>query len=183
MDWCYERKSRAVYLEHTTDRASMNQSRSYDCHLRNIGQSLEAQRINVFELRYENERYWVKGEPDKEISLLSTLRQWQKRWRREGLNNSLSYAPGDIEQLERQGKTKRSRPNRLPDFYSLPNILRTLGAYLDAKEAELIELHKRPLTLTLLYRNREGHPDVEERSIASFYDFFLKLHGRRHEIQ
>ena len=95
---------------------------------------------------------------------------------------SLSYALGDIEQLERQGKTKRSRPNRLPDFYSLPNVLRTLGAYLDAKEAELIELHKRPLTLTLLYRNRDGHPDFEERSIASFYDFFLKLHGRRDEI-
>jgi hypothetical protein len=160
----------------------MNQSKSYHRHLRNIGQSLEAQRINVFELRYEDERYWVKGDPDKEVSLLAVLRRWQKRWRREGLNSSLSYALRDIEQLERQGKTKRSRPNRLPDFYSLPNILRTLGAYLDAKEAELIELHKRPLTLTLLYRNRDGHPDFEERSIASFYDFFLKLHGKRDEI-
>ena len=159
----------------------MNQTKSYDRHLRNIGQSLEAQRINIFELRYEDERYWAKGDPDKEISLLTALRRWQKRWRREGLSSSLSYTLPDIEQLERQGKTKRSRPNRLPDFYSLPNILRTLGAYLDAQDAELIELHKRPLTITLLYRNREGHPDVEERSIASFYDFFLKLHGRRHQ--
>ena len=159
----------------------MNLTTSYDRHLRNIGQSLEAQRINVFELKYESERYWVKGEPDKESSLLTTLRQWQKRWRRQGVNSSLCYALADIEHLERQGRTKRSRPNRLPDFYSLPNILRTLGAYLDTKGAELIELHKRPLTLTLLYRNREGHPDVEERSIASFHDFFLKLHDRRHQ--
>ncbi|MGE5303156.1 MAG: hypothetical protein ACM3TN_07480 [Alphaproteobacteria bacterium] len=159
----------------------MNQTKSYDRHLRNIGQSLEAQRINTFELRYEDERYWAKGDPDKEISLLTALRQWQQRWRSKGLSSSLSYTLLDIEQLERQGKTKRSRPNRLPDFYSLPNILRTLGAYLDARDAELIELHKRPLTITLLYRNRDGHPDVEERSIASFYDFFLKLHGRRHQ--
>jgi hypothetical protein len=158
----------------------MDANQSYHRYLRNIGQSLEAQRINVFELRCEDGRFLVKGDPEKEISLLATLRQWQKRWRREGLNGSLSYAPADIEQLERQAKAKRSRPGRLPDFYSLPNILRTLGAYLDAKGAELIELHMTPLTLTLLYRNREGHPDFEERSIASFHDFFLKLHGRRH---
>jgi hypothetical protein len=158
----------------------MDVSKSYHRDLRNIGQSLEAQRINVFELRCEDGRFLVKGDPEKETSLLDTLRQWQKRWRREGLNSSLSYGPWDIEQLDGQARTKRSRAHRLPDFYSLPNVLRTLGAYLDAKGAELIELHMRPLTLTLLYRNREGHPDFEERSIASFYDFFLKLHGKRH---
>lgn len=158
----------------------MNHGKSYDRDLRNIGQSLEAQRINVFEMKYEDERYVIKGEPEKEISLLTTLRRWQKQWRREGLNRSLSYAVQDIDQLERQGRTKRARSDRLPDFYSLPNVLRTLGAYLETKEGELIGLHKRPLTLTLVYRNREGHPDVEERTIASFYEFFLKLHARRH---
>jgi hypothetical protein len=159
----------------------MNSTQSHQHHLHNIGQSLEAQRISVFELRYEDGRFVAKGNPEKEVSLLATLRQWQKRWRQKGLNGSLAYAPGDIEQLERQGRTKRSRPNRLPDFYSLPNVLRTLGAYLDSRHAELIELHMTPLTLTLLYRNRDGHPGFEERSIASFYDFFLKLHGRRHQ--
>ena len=157
----------------------MTPSESYDQHLRNIGQSLEAQRINVFELKCQDKRYVVKGDPEQEISLLAALRQWQKRLRRDGVNSSLSYALQDIEQLERQGRSQRLRPNRLPDFYALPNVLRTLGAYLDEKGAELIELHKRPLTLMLLYRNRDGHPAVEERSIASFYDFFIKLHGRR----
>ncbi len=152
---------------------------SYDQQLRNIGQSLEAQRINVFELKYQSKRYLVKGDPEQEVSLLAALRQWQKRMRREGMNSSLTYAFQDIEQLERQGKSQRTRPNRLPDFYALSNVLRTLGAYLDDKGAELIELHKKPLMLMLLYRNRDGHPAVEERSIASFYDFFVKLHARR----
>jgi len=160
----------------------MKSSQSYHRNLRNIGQSLEAQRINVFELRTEDQRFVVKGDPEKETSLLNALREWQKRRRREGLNGSLSFALADIEQLERQGKTKRSQPNRLPDFYALPNVLRTVGAYLDAKAAELIELHVAPLTVTLLYRNREGHPGFEERTIASFYDFFLQLHGRRRAI-
>ncbi len=110
---------------------------------------------------------------------MATLRQWQKRLRREGMNSSLSYALQDIEQLERQGKNQRSRPNRLPDFYALSNVLRTLGAYLDDQKAELMELHKNSLTLMLLYRNRDGHPAVEERTIASFYDYFIKLHSRR----
>ncbi len=157
----------------------MTPTASYDQQLRNIGQSLEAQRINVFELKHQAKRFLIKGDPEQEVSLLATLRQWQKRLRHEGMNSSLSYELQDIEQLERQGKGQRLRPNRLPDFYALSNVLRTLGAYLDDQGAELIELHKKPLTLMLLYRNRDGHPAVEERSIASFYDYFIKLHGRR----
>jgi len=47
------------------------------------------------------------------------------------------------------------------------------------KGAELLELQKRQLSLTLLSRNKDGHPEMEERSIASFYDLFLELHDRR----
>ena len=77
---------------------------SYDQQLRNIGQSLEAQRINVFELKYQSKRYLVKGDPQQEVSLLAALRQWQKRLRREGMNSSLTYALQDIEQLKRKGE-------------------------------------------------------------------------------
>jgi hypothetical protein len=153
--------------------------KSYDQLLRNIGQSLEAQRISTFELSHQGERFVVKGEPDKETSLLDTLRNWQRRRRSEGLNGSLCFTDQDIEQLERQGRANRARPNRLPDFHSLPNMLRTVGSYLDLKNAELVEMHKRPLSVTILSQNKDGHPDYEERTIASFYDLFLKLHQKR----
>jgi hypothetical protein len=152
---------------------------SYDQVLRNIGQSLEAQRITTFELSRQGERFIVKGEPERENSLLETLRHWQRRRRSEGLAESLSFTPHDIEQLERQGRAHRARPNRLPDFHSLPNMLRTVGAYLDSKNAELVELRKRPLSLTILSRNKDGYPDYEERAVASFYELFLKLHQMR----
>jgi hypothetical protein len=42
-----------------------------------------------------------------------------------------------------------------------------------------LEIHKRQLSLTILSRNAAGHPDYEERTIASFYDLFLRLHDRR----
>ena len=152
---------------------------SYDQQLRAIGQSLEAQRINGFELKRRGDQYVVNGKPEKETSLLAVLREWQKRLRSEGLISSLTYAGQDIESLERQGRSKRSKNNRLPDFYSLSNTLRTLGSYLDLQGAELLEIQKRALSVTLLYRNKHGNPDFEERSIASFYNLLVDLHGKR----
>jgi hypothetical protein len=164
-------------------RISMRNGKSYDQQLRNIGQSLEAQRIIVFELSHQGERFVVKGEPEKETSLLATLRNWQKRRRSEGLNTSLSFTGPDIDQLDRQGRANRSQTNRLPDFYRLPNTLRTLGSYLDLKGAQLLEIHKRPLSITILWRNKDGHPQYEERTIASFYDLFMRMHERRGKSQ
>lgn len=161
----------------------MASTTSYRQQLRTIGQSLEAQRITIFELSCRGDRFVVKGEPEKETSMLAALRQWQQRRRSEGLNASLTFTSQDIEQLERQGRALRKQPNRLPDFYSLPNTLRTVGYYLELKESELMEMQKRQLSLTLLIRNPNGHPEMEERSIASFYDLFLKLHDKRGKPQ
>ena len=157
----------------------MPNRRSYDQQLRNIAQSLEAQRIMEFELSQQGERFVVKGEPEKENSLLATLRNWQKRRRSEGLETSLTFTVQDIDQLDRQGRANRSQPNRLPDFHSLPNTLRTVGSYLDATNAELVEIRKRQLSVTILSRDKNGHPQYEERTIGSFYDLFVKLHGKR----
>ena len=159
----------------------MSDSKTYDRELRVIGQSLEARRINVFELKTEGDRYVVRGDPEKDPSLLAKLRDWGERIRGQALGSSISYAPADLERLEQQGRSQRSRPNRLPDFYSLSSTLRTVGSYLDQKGADLLEIHKRPLSLTILYQNQHGHPDVEERSIASFYNLFIDLYGRRGE--
>ncbi|HEX2929917.1 MAG TPA: hypothetical protein VHV54_09405 [Candidatus Binatia bacterium] len=157
----------------------MQTRKPYDQQLRNIGQSLEAQRITVFELSRQGERFIVKGEPEKEASLLDTLRNWQKRRRSDGLHGSLSFTVQDIDQLDRQGRANRTRANRLPDFHSLANMLRTVGSYLDLKNADLMEIHKRQLSVTILSRNKDGHPEYEERTIASFYDLFLRLHEKR----
>lgn len=158
---------------------AMADLKSCDRQLRAIGQSLEAQRINVFELTRRGGQFVVTGKPEKETSLLAVLRDWQQRLRSQGLSASLVFGNHDIENLERQGRAKRAKNNRLPDFYSLSNTLRTVGSYLDLQGAELLEIQKRALTVTLLYHNKLGHPDFEERSIASFYNLFLDLHGKR----
>lgn len=157
--------------------------KSYDRQLRAIGQSLEAQRINVFELIMQGDSYVVKGEPDKEISLLAALRNWQRRLRREGLSTSLTFTSNEIDDLDRQGRSHRSDANRLPDFHSLPNTLRVVGAYLDSKDALLIELRKRELSFSILSRSKRGHPEFEERSLGSLYDLFVKMHAQRRGVR
>lgn len=151
----------------------------YDRHLRAIGQSLEARQINAFELRSEAEQYSIRGVPEKSGNLRIRFRHWRNRLNGEPLDVSLSYGPAEIERLNSEGRLQRAKPDRLPDFYSLANTLRTVGHYLDAKNATLLELRKSPLSVTLLYQDQDGHPKMEERSIASFYNLFVSLHGRR----
>ena len=157
----------------------MRSGSGYDQHLRAIGQSLDNKRITAFELKADAERYVVRGVPEKDSRLVARLRDWRNRIHGASKETSLSYGTAAIERLENEGRLNRKKPNRLPDFYSLPNTLRTLGSYLDTKNAELLELHKTLLSVTLLYQNENGHPNMEERSIASFYNLFVALHSKR----
>ncbi|HYY25157.1 MAG TPA: hypothetical protein VE689_06680 [Candidatus Udaeobacter sp.] len=152
---------------------------SYDQQLRVIGQSLESKRISVFELKNHGDWYMVHGAPEKNTSLIARFRQWTEKIRGQSLGSHHSYTLADLQRFEREGKLQRIKANRLPDFYSLSNMLRTVGSYLERKNGELLEIHKRPLSLTILYQNRNGHPDLEERSIASFYNLFIELYGKR----
>jgi hypothetical protein len=157
----------------------MRSGNGYDQHLRAIGQSLDNKRITAFELKADAERYMVRGVPEKDSSLVARLRDWRSRMQGASKETSLAYGTAEIDRLENEGRLNRTKRDRLPDFYSLPNTLRTVGFYLDSKNAELLELHKSPLSVTLLYQNENGHPNMEERSIASFYNLFVTLHGKR----
>jgi hypothetical protein len=150
----------------------------YDQELRAIGQALEAQSISVFEMKPEVDHYIVNGTPERPSSLLDALRQLPKQGWNPG-PRTLTLGPQEIAGLERQGRSQRKKPDSLPDFYNLSNTLRTVGAYLNSKNAALLGIQKRPLTLTLLYQSSNGHPQVEDRTIASFYEIFVELYGRR----
>jgi hypothetical protein len=71
----------------------------------------------------------------------------------------------------------------MPEFRRLSNLLRVVGAYLQTKRAQLVELKVRPFSISLCYRDADGELQTEERTIRSFYSLFLELYGRRHESQ
>jgi hypothetical protein len=151
---------------------------TYNHELRAVGQALEARGISTFELKTQPGQYVVSGKPDKPDSLMAALHQLRNNhWRRGQC--TITFTPQDINLLEIKGKARRAVPGRLPDFYNVSNILRTIGAYLDVKNARLVEIQKRPLTLTLLYQTSGGYPEMEDRTIVSFYQTFIELHGKR----
>jgi len=144
--------------------------------LRTIGQALEARSFSKFVLRHTGNHYQVSGKPDRRgffQLFLQILRSGK------GASYQLIFTLHDIQRLEREGRAKRLVPNKLPDFHRLPNTLRTIGAYLDRKKARLLEIQKGDLTVVILYQANEGHPELEERAIGSFYDFFIELYEKR----
>lgn len=160
------------------------QRRNRPCHrnLRAIGQVLETYQLSNFDVTCKGESYLVSGQPVEGTVLQALLWKWQKGRRKVNVSFEQSYTPRDIEVLERQGRAKRQTGRRHPDFYQLPNVLRTVGAYLDMKEAQLLQIRKHNLTLMILYQTSQGHPEVEERTIASFYNFFLNLYQTRSRV-
>jgi hypothetical protein len=161
----------------------MAAARRYGEDLRAIGQVLEARDISVFELKRLADNYVIQGLPEQTGSLRSKVRQWLRRLRSGSSAELLALGLADVEELSQAGRAKRSKVGRLADFHSVSNTLRTIGAYLDASEFELLELHKRRISITLLYRDKAGHEREEDRTISSFYRLFLELCGKRGQTQ
>lgn len=161
----------------------MPATKRYDEDLRSIGQALEARNITVFDLKRSGDKYFIQGSPESNGSLRSKLRQWYWQLCSVFSADSLTLDLDDVERLSQAGRAKRSKPRRLPDFYSVSSTLRTVGAYLDARGVELVGLHKRPITIALSYRDKQGHEHGEDRPISSFYDLFLELYGKRGQAQ
>ena len=154
--------------------------RRYNEELRAVGQALEAKGVTDFELNNQNVGYFIKDLREYRPSFRSTIWNWL-RGRRSGDTGFVTYGFDlkDVEELSKSGRARRSKPGQLTQFRTLSNILRTIGAYIDSKEAELIELHKLPISITLVYRDKSGHEHREERPVSSFYSFFLELYGKR----
>jgi hypothetical protein len=157
----------------------MNQGTAYDRALRAIGQALEGQEFKVVNVKSSGENYIVSGDPAKVSGLQALLATWQGQHLRRKGAFQISYTLKDIARLEYEGRARRSTPNKTPDFNSLSTFLRTVGAYLDRKGARLPQVHKSDKTVTILYQAEQGHPEIEERTVASFHHLFSEMHRKR----
>src|SRR5262244_4019092 len=142
---------------------------NYGEDFRSIGQALEAKDIRSFELKRLGDWYVLQGVPPGSGSLRSKVHKFKLRFRR------LS----DVEELSRQGKTKRLIPGRMPNFGKLSNALRTIGLYLESKQAKFSDLQVRPLTITLSYKDSDGQQQIEDRTIRSFHSLSLDFYEKR----
>ena len=150
----------------------MNRESAYDRSLRAIGQALEEYRLVGFSLKTEGDGFVVQGEAEKSNGLMALLRRQKPFTQR-------NFSKQDIDHLEQQGRARRKSPDRLPDFRSLPNIMRAIGTYLDLNEGRLLEVCGQGQNVVILFQNKQGHPQLEERTIAFLSDLSVRLYQKR----
>jgi hypothetical protein len=147
----------------------MPTSRRYAEELRAIGQALQEQGVTAFELHAVPAGYFIKNLGEPPFSL------WN--WMREIFNRSaesvtVGFKLAEVEALSEAGRARRSAAGQITNFRDLSNVLRTVGAYVDSKEGELIDLQKNPISISLAYRDKLGNEQREDRTVSSFYAVF-----------
>jgi hypothetical protein len=140
--------------------------------LRTIGQALQARGVTAFELHSVPAGYFIKELADRSFSMQNRLLRFFK-------NNTESATYGfeltEVQVLSNAGRARRSATEQITDFRDLSNLLRTIGAYMDSKQVELIELQKRPISISLAYRDKLGNEQREDRTVSSFHDVFREI--------
>jgi len=68
----------------------------------------------------------------------------------------------------------------MPDPYSLSNILRAVGAFLDRKpDIKLLFASNHGQEIVILYETNHGARNLEEYPISGIYEFWVKEYVKR----
>jgi hypothetical protein len=93
----------------------------------------------------------------------------------------LQYTNKDIERLEQEGRANRTNPNRIPEYSSLSQILRCVGAYLVQKRARLIKLWRDSDSVSLEYQTSLGNMLKDTLVVGELYDLWVRMYMQRAE--
>lgn len=163
-----------------TKTSAMPGATSYSQALRVIGQLIEKRYPEDFEVESYDNGFLIRGN-EKVLSQKTTFRQLFLAKSRPPRTQpfEMTYTPEEVERLDWEERSKRHDANAIPDFYSLPQILRTVGEYIDLRSARLMGISRRGVRLTLQYKKEDEQRTVEEHTIASFYNLFMRMYLHR----
>src|SRR5262245_52255570 len=137
--------------------------------LRAIGQELVRRGIDLFELRRLRDKYYIQcGDPKPPyVGLIE-----------------LNYSDDDVVSLNRRATALRVSIFKLVKFESLPEILRTLGRYVESKNGELMRISNSDSvpdadTIKVEYETRDGRTHVEELAIPVIAEVGMRMYKER----
>lgn len=172
----------------------MSQRSNYAQLLRPIGQMLEGLGIESFALRLEGEDFLVHGRkkieqppsppPEKTLRVVWRLLRGTPPESKQNSNPSsgvieLRYTPDAIAQMDSAGKAKRAGSGTPAEPHALSQILRAVGAFVDQKEGQLLGITKDEENITVEYRSDVVDDTRQEFTIASLYDYWIKMYLKR----
>jgi hypothetical protein len=171
--------------------------------LRAIGQALETLKIQGFEIELSGENFFVRGNvplpPRKLFIDQCSAEQFRTIWgllprqgddsgnrRRLSDANNLSrielcYTAQDIARLDEDGRSRRGKSQSVGDAWSLSQILRSIGAYLNQKRARLSKITRESDSLAVEYETSVGSKMKETLAIRDLYDLWVRMYVQRSE--
>jgi len=173
----------------------------YEHILRAIGQGLESLSLEAFDLEAANDSFLIQGTPTQKESAKTTiakLNEFKKAFlgichtpkpapsatlaeRVPGSSRllRLQFTQADIDKLERDGQALRSDWERSPLSHSLPQVLRTVGWYVDHKKGRLQKISRNRETLSVSYTGSLGTQKIETLTLVQIYDMWVHLYKQR----
>lgn len=174
----------------------------YEHILRAIGQGLESLSLEAFDLEVAGDTFAIRGIPTRQESEklpVTKLKAFKKTFL-EICNTSktlrrtatptvkvpgpsrllrLNFTQADIDKLEREGQALRSDWECSPLSHSLPQILRTVGWYVDHKKGQIHKISRSGDTLTVSYTGSLGTQKLETFTLVEIYDMWVHLYKQR----
>ena len=171
--------------------------------LRAIGQALETLKIDGFEMEPSGEDFLVRGKvPFTQRKLLldqcnteqlrtvwgSLPRQADPFGDAPAPSDSgnlarieLCYTVEDVERLDQEGRSRRGKSQSVGDAWSLSQILRSVGAYLNQKRACLSKITRESDGVAVEYETSIGSKMKETLAIKDLYDLWVRMYLQRSE--
>jgi len=171
----------------------MSVNSSFSQMLRPVGQMLEPLDLESFSLSVEDGCVSVRARKHEErqaaapdVSLRvawQMLRRKKPEPAREPQPSSglveLHYTLTDIERADTEGQARRKTSAAIPEAHALSQILRAAGGYVDQKGGRLVGVTKTNDDITIEYDSALRKKMTEQFTVASLYDYWVKMYLRR----
>ena len=163
--------------------------------LRPVGQMLEPLQVDSFSLKVEDrgvavyaEKHEIPHAPAPNVSLKVS---WQVFRRKKTASApepqpssgtlEIHYTHDDIARMDTEGQSKRTGAPGSPEAHALSQILRAVGAFVDQKQGRLLGVTKDGQDISIEYESALKRVSTEKFTVASLYDYWVKMYLRRRQ--
>jgi hypothetical protein len=159
--------------------------------LRPVGQMLEPLQVESLVLRVEEGGISVRAQkrpmPTSSHGDVSLRVTWQifrrKKPEPEAQPSSgtleLHYTQDDIARMDTEAQTRRTASGGSPEAHTLSQILRAVGAFVDQKQGRLLGVTIEGQDISIEYDSALKRTLIEKFTVASLYDYWVKMYLRR----
>jgi hypothetical protein len=145
---------------------------SYAAAFRCIGQELQSQNIEVFELKSRADVFQLQyGDPNPPYTSLKEI----------------MFSKEAIQMIDREGRRRRGQSTGEMRFDSIAEMLRTVGKYIDTKLGQLRSINNSSgsssdAVFELEYQTRAGQLQMETLTISFIRDASVRMYQRRTDL-